>query len=79
MEGLGMKNIGIFYDHFEYFTAICYILWQWGIFSPFWYVWTKNNLATLVATDHYFSSGSKKIDTSPQCALLIVGTVIHID
>jgi hypothetical protein len=23
-EGLGMENFGIFYDHMDYFTAICY-------------------------------------------------------
>jgi hypothetical protein len=26
IEGLGMENVGIFYDHFEYFAAIWYIL-----------------------------------------------------
>jgi hypothetical protein len=53
--GLGMEKVGIFYDHFEYFTAIWYILWPFGIrslwsfgkFFPFWYVETKKNLATL--------------------------------
>jgi hypothetical protein len=42
-------NLGIFLRAFEwktllyfmkYFTAIRYILWQFGIFLPFWYVWT---------------------------------------
>jgi hypothetical protein len=28
MEGLGMSNFGIFYDHLEYFDVIWYILWQ---------------------------------------------------
>jgi hypothetical protein len=27
--------------------AIWYSLWSFDIFSPFWYVWTKTNLATL--------------------------------
>jgi hypothetical protein len=27
LEGLGMENVGIFYGHSEYFTAIWYILW----------------------------------------------------
>jgi hypothetical protein len=48
----------IFYHHFEYFTAIWYTrfkavwysLWSLGIFFPFWYVWTKKNLATLFTT-----------------------------
>jgi hypothetical protein len=26
IEGLGMENVDIFYDHFEYFAAIWYIL-----------------------------------------------------
>jgi hypothetical protein len=39
-----MENLGIFYDHLVYFTAIGNILWTFGIFcghlvyfSPFWY------------------------------------------
>jgi hypothetical protein len=55
LENLGMENVGIFYDHLEYFTALWYNLWPFGIgslwsfsiFFPFWYVWTKKNLATL--------------------------------
>jgi hypothetical protein len=31
LEGLGMENVGIIYDHWEYFTAIRYNLWQFGI------------------------------------------------
>jgi hypothetical protein len=49
-----MVNVGIFYDHLEYFMAIWYNLWPFGIvcghwlnFSPIWNVWTKKNLATL--------------------------------
>jgi hypothetical protein len=44
LEGLAMENLGIFYDHLVYLTAIWYILWSFGIFcghlvhfSPFWY------------------------------------------
>jgi hypothetical protein len=44
LEGLAMENLGIFYDHLVYFTAIGKILWPFGIFcghsvylSPFWY------------------------------------------
>jgi hypothetical protein len=51
-----MVNVGIFYDHLEYFMAICYNLWPFGIacghlfyFFPIWYVLTKKNLATLVS------------------------------
>jgi hypothetical protein len=54
LEGLWMENVGIFHDHLE-FDAITYIWWPFGICSlwsfwyifPFWYVWTKKNLATL--------------------------------
>jgi hypothetical protein len=56
LEGLGMENVGIFYDRLEHFTAIwCnlwlfgivwYSLWSFVVFFPFWYVWTKKNLAT---------------------------------
>jgi hypothetical protein len=49
-----MSNVGIFYDHLEYFMAIWYNLWPFGIvcghllnFFPIWKVWTKKNLATL--------------------------------
>jgi hypothetical protein len=31
LEGFGMENVVIFYDHFEYITAISYILLQFGI------------------------------------------------
>jgi hypothetical protein len=54
-RGLGMYTVVIFYDHLEYFEAIWYNLWPFGIvcgplecFSPFWYVWTKKDLATLI-------------------------------
>jgi hypothetical protein len=50
-----MVNAGIFCDHLEYVMAIWYNLWLFGIacgrwlyFFPFWYVWTKKNLATLI-------------------------------
>jgi hypothetical protein len=56
LEGLGMENVVILYDHLEYFEAIWYnlrpfgihSLWSFDIFFPFWYVWTKINLATLL-------------------------------
>jgi hypothetical protein len=48
-----MENLGIFYYHLVYFTAIGHILWPFGIFcgnmvyfSPVWVFWTKKNLAT---------------------------------
>jgi hypothetical protein len=43
-----MQNVVIFYDHLEYFAAIWYSLWPFGIVCghseylfTFWYVWTK--------------------------------------
>jgi hypothetical protein len=30
LEGHGMEDVGIFYDHLEYFTATWCILWQFG-------------------------------------------------
>jgi hypothetical protein len=57
LEGFGMENVGLFFDHLEYFMAIWYNLWPFGLvcghlvyFFPFWYVWTKENLATLEET-----------------------------
>jgi hypothetical protein len=48
-EGLGMEILKkISYGHLEYFMAIWYSLWSFGIFFPIWYVWSKKNLATLV-------------------------------
>jgi hypothetical protein len=51
-----MENVGISYDHLEYFTAIWYNLWPFGIvcrhlvnFFQIWYVW-KKNLAHLLKT-----------------------------
>jgi hypothetical protein len=59
-EAIGMENVyfkyvlrtfGIFYRYLVLCMAIWYGLWSFGIFSPFWYVWTKKNLATLMSTD----------------------------
>jgi hypothetical protein len=53
-----MVNVCIFYYHLEYFMAIWYNLWPFGMvcghllyFFPIWYVWTKKNLATLIQPD----------------------------
>jgi hypothetical protein len=32
IEGLRIENVGIFYDNLQYFTAVCNILWPFGIF-----------------------------------------------
>jgi hypothetical protein len=34
-----MKNLGIFYDHLVYFTAIGNILWSFGICTYFVVIW----------------------------------------
>jgi hypothetical protein len=55
LEGLGIENIVIFYDHLEYFMAIGHNVWQFGIVCghlvyvilPFWYVRTKKNMSTI--------------------------------
>jgi hypothetical protein len=36
LEGLSMEDVGIFYGHLVYITAIWNILWLFGIFSLFW-------------------------------------------
>jgi hypothetical protein len=37
-----MKDVGKFYGHFVYFTAIWYFLWTFGIFfGHFWYFVTR--------------------------------------
>jgi hypothetical protein len=46
LEGLAMSDVGIFYDHFVYFSAKWHILWRFGtfggghlyIFFRFWYI-----------------------------------------
>jgi hypothetical protein len=57
-------HFGIFYGILVYFMAFSYNLWSFGIFFPFWYVWTKNNLATLAKKDvrssEFFSSFAAK-------------------
>jgi hypothetical protein len=51
-----MVNVGIFYDHLEYFMAIWYNLWPFGIVcgytSPVLVCLDKENLATLVERHH---------------------------
>jgi hypothetical protein len=37
-NGLGTENVGIFYDRVEYFTAMWYILWPFGIVCAHWYI-----------------------------------------
>jgi hypothetical protein len=51
LGGIALENLGIFYDHLVYFTAIANILWPFGYFSPFGF-FTKKNLATLSSGCH---------------------------
>jgi hypothetical protein len=44
LEGLALKDVGIFYGYLVHFTVFCYILWTFGIargnlvyFFAFWY------------------------------------------
>jgi hypothetical protein len=48
LEGLAKENLGIFYDHLVYFTAIGNILWPFGIFCGnleyfvvIWYIYPR--------------------------------------
>jgi hypothetical protein len=49
--GLELENIDIFYSYLDYFTAILHVyftaFWSLGIFTPFWYIAPRKNLATL--------------------------------
>jgi hypothetical protein len=63
-----MEYVCIFNAHLNYFKARWYKLWPFGIVCgdlvylvPFWYVWTKKNLATL--------------DSNP--SLLLEPTLLH--
>jgi hypothetical protein len=49
-------TIWIFYSLIVYFVVVWYSLCSFGIVFPFWYVWTKKNLATLNVYGAAFSS-----------------------
>jgi hypothetical protein len=36
-----MENIGNFYDHLVYFTAIGNIFWPFGCFVEIWYIFPR--------------------------------------
>jgi hypothetical protein len=38
MEGLGMKNVGIFEDHLEYTMTNWYNMWSFGTFVVIWFI-----------------------------------------
>jgi hypothetical protein len=70
LEGLRIENFGIFYGHFEYFTAIWYILWPFGIVVIIWYTFpvlvfcAMKNLATLATTCACFFPPAEKFASS---------------
>jgi hypothetical protein len=41
--------------------AVWYSLWSFGHFFPFWYVWTKKNLATLAKTNTIESGSVRSV------------------
>jgi hypothetical protein len=45
-----LRPFGIFYGHLVKIYDRLYSMWSFGIFLPFWCVWTKTNLATLLRT-----------------------------
>jgi hypothetical protein len=71
LEGLGIDNVGIFYDHLEYFTAVRYNLWQFGIvcsylvhFSRFGILYQENSgnpAAQHQVGDQLIGSGQRKV------------------
>jgi hypothetical protein len=38
LEGLAKEKNGMFYEHFEYITAIWYFLWPFGNLVEIWYI-----------------------------------------
>jgi hypothetical protein len=61
LEWLALKDVGKFYGHLVYFTAISYSLWPFGIFRGYFGIffpvlvcYTKKNLATFVIFCGYF-------------------------
>jgi hypothetical protein len=55
---------GIIYSHLVKFMFVWYSLWSFGIFFPFWYVWTKKNLATLLRQRGTLGGPQKKKEKS---------------
>jgi hypothetical protein len=48
-----MENVVIVYDHLEYFMAIWYNVWQFGMLGP-GKIWQPWFLPTYMYCDHYF-------------------------
>jgi hypothetical protein len=61
MEDVGIPILcpfGVLYGHLQYFMAIWYIFWLFGVFCPVLVCWSKKNLATLLAKKN---RGLKKV------------------
>jgi hypothetical protein len=41
LQDLGIENVVIYFDHWEYFTTIGYILWAFGYFVVIWHTYTS--------------------------------------
>jgi hypothetical protein len=41
LEGLRIENVGVFYGHLQYFTAIWNLLWPLGNVGVVWYVFAS--------------------------------------
>jgi hypothetical protein len=67
---------GIFYGNLEYFMAIWYSLWSFGIFFPFWYVWTNKNLATLPSRHRHLASGIRQLKEAKRSRILLLYNII---
>jgi hypothetical protein len=57
--GLGIENVGLFYDHLEYFTVIWYNFWPFGTVCGHFVYFSnlvcldQENLATLILSTIY--------------------------
>jgi hypothetical protein len=45
-EGLGMKKVGIFYDHLDNITTVWYRLWPSGNLEAIWYISPRFGILT---------------------------------
>jgi hypothetical protein len=69
LEGLAMEDVGVFYGHSVYFTAIRFTLWPFGTFSgnlvyfpSFWYIVPRKsgNPVRFVCTKSWKQKRKKK-------------------
>jgi hypothetical protein len=60
-----IRPFGIIYDHLVYviFGRLVQFVIIWQTYFPFWYVWNKNNLATLVSSKLSAEANFEKNDT----------------